>query len=111
MKKINTGILAIMLMSAGFAASAANTQNNQSPRHHMGEHPNMVYSVAQQTTTPNETLKKLVSDAPKSADGKRYMVKVSIVEVPEYKKTNRGTMPHANNTPAAVAPATTPTAQ
>ncbi len=92
MKKINTGLLALALMSIGFAASA-NGVNNQTPRQHMGNHHNMVYSVAEQTTTPNETAKKLADAAPKIENGKRYVVKVSVVEVPEYSNSKNKPMP------------------
>ena len=100
MKKINSGLLALVLMSVGFAAVANDVNNNHrprqnmensSPRQHMGNHHNMVYSVAEQTTTPNETVNKLAANAPKIEDGKRYIVKVSVIEVPE--NTNRNTIP------------------
>lgn len=102
MKKMNSGLLAIILMSVGFSA-AANGPNNPSLRQHRDNHPNVVYHVAQQTTTPNETLKKLVNDAPKTADGKRYKVKMTIVEVPEYRKGNRmPTIPTVNTAPVPI---------
>ena len=110
MKKVNSSLLAILLMSVGFAA-AANGPHSMSPRQHMDNHPNVVYSVTQQTATPNETLKKLVNDAPETKDGKRYMVKVTIVEVPEFnrdsKNPTRGSR-HANAPITAPAPAATP---
>ncbi|WP_321158072.1 hypothetical protein [Providencia stuartii] len=96
MTKLNSGLLAIMLMSIGFSA-AANGPNNKVPRSHMGNHPNMLFSVTQQTTTPNETLKKLANDALKVAEGKRYMVKMSIVEMPEYAPMKRGAAPQPAN--------------
>ncbi|MCW2255143.1 hypothetical protein M2263_001234 [Providencia alcalifaciens] len=105
MKKINSSLLAIMLMSVGFAAVAANAPDNKSLRHQMGGHPNVVYSVTQQTTTPNETLKKLVNDAPKAEDGKRYMVKMTIVEVPEFNKMNRNNAKQPTNTASTAVPA------
>ncbi|MDN0019992.1 hypothetical protein QVM86_12720 [Providencia stuartii] len=106
MNKLNSGLLALMLMSVGFAA-AANGPDNRSSRPHMGNHHNVLFSVAQQTTTPNETLKKLANDAPKAADGKRYLVKMSIVEVPEYVPTKQ----KPTSQPTKSAPAPEPAAQ
>lgn len=106
MTKLNTGLLAIMLMSVGFAASAANGPDNKSPRHHMGTPHNVIYSVAQQTTTPNETLKKLANDAPKATEGKRYMVKMTIVEVPDFTQMKRGPAQQATNAITPPAPTT-----
>ncbi|HEC8345288.1 TPA: hypothetical protein RG646_RS02520 [Providencia rettgeri] len=104
MKKITTSLFALTLMSIGFAATAANIGNggnNHMPHQHMGNgnHHNMVYSVAEQTTTPNETIKKLADNTPKIEDGKRYMVKVTVMEVPEFKNITPMPMPKANNTP------------
>lgn len=100
MKKLNTGLLAIALMSVGFAA-AANGVNPKMPRQHMGNHHNMVYSVTEQTTTPNETAKKLANNAPKIEDGKRYIVKVSVMEVPEFPAMNTMPAPKPVNAPVA----------
>lgn len=100
MKKLNAGLFAIALMSVGFAA-AANGVNQKMPRQHMGNHHNMVYSVAEQTTTPNETAKKLANSAPKIEDGKRYIVKMSIVEVPESPAMNTMPAPRPVNAPVA----------
>lgn len=100
MKKINSGLLALVLMSVGFVAVANGANNNHtprqnmensSPRQHMGNHHNMVYSVTEQTTTPNETIKKIANNVPKIEDGKRYIVKVAVIEVPE--NSNKYTMP------------------
>lgn len=104
MKKLNLGLFALALMSVGFAATAANMGyggNNHPQRQHMGNHHNMVYSVAEQTTTPNETVKKLANSAPKIEDGKRYVVKVTVMEVPELTNTNNTPMPKPVNAPAA----------
>ncbi|HGN1705200.1 TPA: hypothetical protein ACKRTE_001031 [Providencia rettgeri] len=98
MKKLNAGLFAIALMSVGFAA-AANGVNPKMPRHHMGNHHNMVYSVTEQTTTPNETVKKLANSAPKLEDGKRYIVKVSVMEAPEYPAVNTMPAPKPVNKP------------
>ena len=105
MNKLNTGLLAIMLMSVGFAASAANGSDNKSPRHHMRARHNVIYSVTQQTTNPNETLQKLANDAPKAADGKRYMVKMTIVEVPDFNQIKRGSTQQSTNAVTPPAPA------
>ncbi|MGJ3352178.1 hypothetical protein [Providencia sp. Je.9.19] len=91
MKKINSGLLALVLMSVGFVAVANSANNNHTPRQHMGNHHNMVYSVTEQTTTPNETIKKIANNVPKIEDGKRYIVKVAVIEVPE--NSNKYTMP------------------
>ncbi|WP_353242314.1 hypothetical protein [Providencia sp.] len=104
MKKLNAGLLALALMSVGFAATAANIGNggnNHMQRQHMGNHHNMMYSVAEQTTTPNETVKKLANNAPKIEDGKRYVVKVTVIEVPEFPNMNSVPMPKPVNAPAA----------
>ena len=83
MKKVNAGLLALVLMSVGFGA-AANVPNHKMPRQHMGNpHHEVVYSVTERTTTPNETVKKIANNAPKIEDGKRYVVRVSVIEVPE----------------------------
>lgn len=100
MNKLNQGLLAAILMSVGFAAAAANVDMNKSPRHHGGNHHNMVYSVTEQTTKPNETLKKLANDTPKIEDGKRYMVKMSVVEVPDFKPAQPMPMPMPMPVPA-----------
>ncbi|MBW3106197.1 hypothetical protein KYI78_13275 [Providencia rettgeri] len=99
MKKLNTGLLALALLTVGFTA-AANGINHKMPRQHMGNHHNMVYSVAEQTMTPNETAKKLANNAPKIEDGKRYVVKVTVMEVPEYKPMNAMPTPEAIRVPA-----------
>ncbi|MDR2226391.1 hypothetical protein [Providencia rettgeri] len=104
MKKLNAGLFALALMSVGFAATAANIGNggnNHMQRPHMGNHHNMVYSVAEQTTTPNETVKKLANSAPKIEDGKRYVVKVTVMEVPDFSNMNNIPMPKPVNAPAA----------
>lgn len=101
MKKLNAGLFALALMSVGFTATAANIGNNHMQRQHMGNHHNMVYSVAEQTTTPNETVKKLANNAPKIEDGKRYVVKVTVMEVPEFPNMNNMPMPKPVNAPAA----------
>ncbi|EPJ8534144.1 MULTISPECIES: hypothetical protein [Providencia] len=100
MKKLNTGLLALALLTVGFTA-AANGVNQKMPRQHMGNHHNMVYSVAEQTTTPNETVKKLANSAPKIEDGKRYIVKVTVMEVPEFKPMNTMPIPEPISAPAA----------
>ncbi|QNP22375.1 hypothetical protein H9L31_16005 [Providencia rettgeri] len=99
MKKLNTGLLALALLTVGFTA-AANGVNHKMPRQHMGNHHNMVYSVAEQTMTPNETAKKLANNAPKIEDGKRYVVKVTVMEVPEYKPMNAMPTPGPIRVPA-----------
>ncbi|WP_369311480.1 hypothetical protein [Providencia rettgeri] len=101
MKKLHAGLFALALMSVGFAATAANVGNGPLPRQHMGNHHNMVYSVAEQTTTPNETVKKLANNAPKIEEGKRYVVKVVVMEVPEFSNSNNMPAPKPVNAPAA----------
>lgn len=100
MKKLNTGLLALALLTVGFTA-AANGVNYKMPRQQMGNHHNMVYSVAEQTTTPNETAKKLANNAPKIEDGKRYVVKVTVMEVPEFKPMKTMPTPEPVRVPAA----------
>ncbi|WP_272568553.1 hypothetical protein [Providencia sp. PROV255] len=100
MKKLNTSLLALALLTVGFTA-AANGVNQKMPRQHMGNHHNMVYSVAEQTTTPNETVKKLANSAPKIEDGKRYIVKVTVMEVPEFKTMNTMPTPEPIGAPTA----------
>lgn len=101
MKKLNAGLFALALMAVGFTA-AANGVNNKMPRQHMGgNHHNMVYSVAEQTTTPNETVKKLANGTPKIEDGKRYVVKVTVMEVPEFKPMNTMPAPVPVNAPVS----------
>lgn len=99
MKKLNTSLLALALLTVGFTA-AANGVNHKMPRQHMGNHHNMVYSVAEQTMTPNETAKKLANNAPKIEDGKRYIVKVTVMEVPEFKPMNAMPTPEPIRVPA-----------
>ncbi|MEQ5285232.1 hypothetical protein [Providencia huaxiensis] len=100
MKKLNTSLLALALLTVGFTA-AANGVNHKMPRQHMGNHHNMVYSVTEQTTTPNETVKKLANITPKIEDGKRYVVKVTVMEAPEFKAMNTMPTPEPMRTPAA----------
>lgn len=100
MKKLNQGLLAAVLLTAGFAAMA-NGVNNKSPRPYAGNHHNMVYSVTEQTTQPNETIKKLVNNVPKIEDGKRYMIRVSVVEIPEQAPMKQPTAPVSIPAPAA----------
>ncbi|ENU1226486.1 hypothetical protein [Providencia rettgeri] len=100
MKKLNTGLLALALLTVGFTA-AANGVNQKMPRQHMGNHHNIIYSVAEQTTTPNETAKKLANNTPKIEDGKRYIVKVTVMEVPEFKAMNTMPTPKPISAPAA----------
>lgn len=100
MKKLNTSLLALALLTVGFTA-AANGVNHKMPRQHMGNHHNMVYSVTEQTTTPNETVKKLANSTPKIEDGKRYVVKVTVMEAPEFKAMNTIPTPEPMRTPAA----------
>ncbi|WP_333988120.1 hypothetical protein, partial [Providencia huaxiensis] len=92
--------LALALLTVGFTA-AANGVNHKMPRQHMGNHHNMVYSVTEQTTTPNETVKKLANSTPKIEDGKRYVVKVTVMEAPEFKAMNTMPTPEPMRTPAA----------
>ncbi|MCG9537390.1 hypothetical protein ABN306_01460 [Providencia huaxiensis] len=100
MKKLNTSLLALALLTVGFTA-AANGVNHKMPRQHMGNHHNMVYSVTEQTTTPNETVKKLANSTPKIEDGKRYVVKVTVMEAPEFKAMNTMPTPEPMRAPAA----------
>ena len=96
MKKLNTSLLALALLTVGFTA-AANGVNQKMPRR------DLIVTGVQTCALPisNETVKKLANSAPKIEDGKRYIVKVTVMEVPEFKPMNTMPTPEPIGAPTA----------